>query len=153
MQSMKNPQKRRHSGYDTGLASQCSNPQKQTLSSKGALSPVSADRLQEFLRRNFTQLVTIADLAAVAGCSSAYLARAFAKTFGLPPHRYLINLRLDLAEKLLLASTISLADIAYQTGFSSQSHLTTAMRQYRGHTPAQLRVVGSVKSDINEAQN
>ena len=151
MQQMKGVRKRDRSA--TRQAPLDASSAKQPSSAKVGLSSISADHLQKFLNENFTQSMTIGDMAVIAGCSPAYFARAFAKTFGLPPHRYLINLRLDLAEKLLLVSTISLADIAYLAGFSSQSHLTTAMRQYRGHTPAQLRAAGSVKSDINDAQN
>jgi len=150
---MKDARKHAGSGLATRKASPDTSRRKQPLSAGGDLSTASADRLREFLNENFTRSLSIDDLAAIADCSRAHFARAFAKTFGLPPHRYLIHLRLDLAEKLLLSSTISLADIAYRTGFSSQSHLTTAMRQYRGHTPAQLRTSGSVKPDISDAQN
>jgi AraC family transcriptional regulator len=51
----------------------------------------------------------------------------------------LINLRLAAAERLLGESDLSIAAVAYASGFSSQSHLTTTMRKYKNLTPAQLR--------------
>jgi AraC family transcriptional regulator len=50
-----------------------------------------------------------------------------------------MDLRLNLAEDLLRGSGLSIAQIAYAAGFNSQSHLTTAMRRYRGVTPALYR--------------
>jgi len=53
----------------------------------------------------------------------------------MPPHRYLINLRLDFAEKLLVDGELAIAEIAYLAGFSDQSHLAATMKKYRGRTP------------------
>jgi AraC family transcriptional regulator len=106
---------------------------------KGGLSPDSARRVREYLNENFTQKVYIAELASVAGVSPNHFIVGFAKTFGIPPHRYLINLRLDFAEKLLVDGKIAIAEIAYLSGFSDQSHLAATMKRYRGKTPTELR--------------
>ncbi|MGO4566495.1 helix-turn-helix transcriptional regulator [Rhizobium sp. 2YAF20] len=106
---------------------------------KGGLSPDSARRVREYLNENFTQKVHIAELASVAGISPNHFIVGFAKTFGMPPHRYLINLRLDFAEKLLVDGKIAIAEIAYLSGFSDQSHLAATMKRYRGKTPTELR--------------
>ena len=111
----------------------------QLPSPKGGLSAKSARRVQEYLREHFTEKVHVAELAAVAGISPNHFIVRFAKTFGMPPHRYLINLRLDRAEELLAAGEISIAEIAYVTGFSDQSHLATTMKRYRGKTPMEFR--------------
>ncbi|WP_246703353.1 helix-turn-helix domain-containing protein [Rhizobium sp. P28RR-XV] len=112
---------------------------KQPQSPKGGLSAKSARRVQEYLHEHFTEKVHVAELAAVAGISPNHFIVRFAKTFGMPPHRYLINLRLDMAEELLAAGEVSIAEIAYVTGFSDQSHLATTMKRYRGKTPTELR--------------
>ncbi|MBB3609425.1 AraC family transcriptional regulator [Rhizobium sp. BK602] len=114
-------------------------PMKQLPLSKGGLSAKSARRVEEYLHEHFTQKVHIAELAAVAGISPNHFILRFAKTFGMPPHRYLINLRLDFAEKLLIEGEIAIAEIAYMAGFSDQSHLATTMKRYRGKTPTELR--------------
>ncbi|NTJ61839.1 helix-turn-helix transcriptional regulator [Agrobacterium rhizogenes] len=112
---------------------------RQIPSPRGGLSAKSARRVEEYLRERFTEKVHVAELAAVAGISPNHFIVRFAKTFGMPPHRYLINLRLDLAEKLLVEGEIAIAEIAYMAGFSDQSHLATTMRRYRGRTPTELR--------------
>jgi AraC family transcriptional regulator len=108
----------------------------------GGLSAASARRVQEFLNENFTRKLSTAELAAVCGLSPYYFIRAFARTFGQPPHQYVLSLRLAFAEKLLVEGDLTIADISYISGFSSQSHLTAVMRKYRQMTPAELRARG-----------
>lgn len=105
----------------------------------GGLSPTAAKRVEEFLNLNLSGKVTISDLAALCDLSRGHFIEAFTRTFGAPPHRYLLNLRLGLAVQLLSQTALPIAEIAYLSGFSSQSHLTSAMRKYRLTTPAQVR--------------
>ncbi|MFK0165094.1 helix-turn-helix domain-containing protein [Rhizobium sp. NPDC090279] len=112
---------------------------KQLPSPRGGLSARSARRIEEYLREHFAEKVHVAELAAVAGISPNHFIVRFARTFGMPPHRYLINLRLDFAEKLLVEGEIPIAEIAYLAGFSDQSHLATTMKRYRGRTPTEFR--------------
>ena len=106
---------------------------------KGQLAPHKRKMLDEYIVANLGHRMTNADLAKVCGLSPSYFMHAFAKTYGRPPHAHIMHLRLNLAEELLMGSILSIAQIAYSTGFNSQSHLTTAMRRYRGVTPAMLR--------------
>jgi AraC family transcriptional regulator len=106
---------------------------------KGSLPHYKARKVQEYLQTNFRQKVSIAELAAVCDLSPGHFIHAFTKTFEVSPHQYLINLRLAAAERLLVESDLSIAAIAYASGFSSQSHLTTTMRKYKDQTPARLR--------------
>ncbi|WP_444851432.1 helix-turn-helix domain-containing protein [Neoaquamicrobium sediminum] len=106
---------------------------------RGRLSPQDAKRVREFLDENLSRKLAVAELAALVGLSQFHFIRAFSKTFGEPPHRYVLKLRLDFAEKLLIGGDSSIAEIAYLSGFSSQSHLTAAMKKYRRVTPAEYR--------------
>lgn len=105
----------------------------------GGLSPQNSRRIEEFLRVNFTGPLSVAELAAVCGLSPGHFIHGFTQTFGRPPHQYVLSLRLDFAETLLLKGDMKIEEVAHYSGFSSQSHLTTAMRRYRGRTPAQVR--------------
>ncbi|MBA1141999.1 helix-turn-helix transcriptional regulator [Mesorhizobium neociceri] len=107
---------------------------------KGGLSNRSAARVREFLGVNFSSRITVAELAAVSGLSPNHFILAFTKTFGEPPHKYLLRLRLDFAEKLLVESDLSIAEVAHLSGFSDQSHLTVTMSKYRGRTPKQVKL-------------
>ncbi|MFC3325170.1 helix-turn-helix domain-containing protein [Mesorhizobium cantuariense] len=108
----------------------------QPVSHKGGLSPDGARRVREYLNEGFARKIMVAELASVTGVSPNHFIAAFARTFGMPPHRYLINLRLDFAEKLLVGGKLSIAQVAYLAGFSDQSHLAATMKKYRGRTPA-----------------
>ena len=110
------------------------------LNVKGGLSARSARRVQDFLDENFTRKIALAEMAAVCGLSPYHFMRAFSRTFGVPPHQYVLDLRLDFAEKLLADSRMAIADIAHLAGFSSQSHFTTVMKKYRQVTPLQARL-------------
>lgn len=109
------------------------------LNAKGGLS-ISCTRLVlQFLSKNFSRKLSLAEMAAVCDLSPYHFTRAFSRTFGVPPHQYILILRLDFAETLLADRRMSITDIADLSGFSSQSHFTTTMKKYRNATPQQLR--------------
>lgn len=107
--------------------------------SGGGLSNRSSERVRELLESRFSSKITVAELAAVSGLSPRHFIQAFTKTFGEPPHKYVLRLRLDFAEKLLVESVLSIAEVAHLSGFSDQSHLTATMSKYRNRTPRQVR--------------
>lgn len=106
---------------------------------KGGLARKATRSLQDFLRANLAQKISVNELAALANLSPRQFTHAFTRTFGKSPHRYLLDLRLDHAAGLLAEGQLTIADVAYLSGFSSQSHLTAAMKKYRGITPTLLR--------------
>ncbi|MDZ5700108.1 AraC family transcriptional regulator [Chelativorans sp. M5D2P16] len=107
---------------------------------KGGLSTTAAKRVEEYIEENFARRLGVAELAAVCELSHGHFIQSFTKSFGEPPHRYLINRRLEFAEQLLVEKDLTIAEVAFLSGFSSQSHLTSAMRKNRNITPAQLRM-------------
>ncbi|MXQ14476.1 helix-turn-helix domain-containing protein [Microvirga makkahensis] len=106
---------------------------------EGGLPAQKAKRVRDYLQQNFSRKVSVADLAVLCELSPGHFIRAFSITFGQSPYQYLLHLRLGAAEQLLAASDLPITEVAYLSGFSSQSHLTTAMRRYKGATPAQIR--------------
>jgi len=105
----------------------------------GGFSRQTARRVQEYLEANFTRKLSVAELAAVSGLSPRRFIEVFAKTFGEPPHRHVLRLRLEYAERLLARGDLPIAEVAHLSGFSSQSHLTTTLVKHRGMTPMQVR--------------
>lgn len=82
---------------------------------------------------------TIEMLAACAAISDSRLHALFLEEFGLPPHRFVAELRMDKVCALLRQSTLPIAEIALRAGFSDQTALTRAMRNAMGETPAAYR--------------
>ncbi|RCS21616.1 AraC family transcriptional regulator [Phyllobacterium salinisoli] len=106
---------------------------------QGRLSSYNAKRAQAFMKENLSRKVTLADLAAVCELSPSHFVSAFKATFGQSPYRYLLGLRLAYAEMLLARRNMPIVQVAHLSGFSSQSHLTSAMSKYRGETPFRIQ--------------
>jgi AraC family transcriptional regulator len=109
------------------------------LKTERGLPAHKARRVRDYLQENLSRKVSVADLAALCELSPGRFIQAFSATFGQSPHQYLLRLRLSAAELMLFESDLPITEVAYLSGFSSQSHLTTAMRRYKNITPAQIR--------------
>lgn len=106
---------------------------------RGGLAPFQLRRAQEFLHAHLTEDLALSDVAAVVGLSSSHFARAFREATGLPPHRWMIVQRLEMAKALLDHGELPLADVALHCGFADQSHFTNSFRRVLGVTPGQWR--------------
>lgn len=93
-------------------------------------------RIRRYIEDHYADNIRLDDLATLVHWSPYYLLRAFKKAVGLPPHAYLESVRIQQAQHYLKAN-MPLAQVAYQTGFSSQSHLTTTFKRIIGVTPGQ----------------
>jgi AraC-like DNA-binding protein len=93
-------------------------------------------RAKEYLTENFSTNISLEALARIAYLSPFHLLRAFRKAVGLPPHEYLINLRVECA-KQLFAKGRPIAEVAQEIGFCDQSHLSRQFKRIVGVTPGQ----------------
>ncbi|MNN80835.1 Transcriptional activator NphR [compost metagenome] len=84
------------------------------------------------------QLLTLGELAALAGMGRYQLIRAFRAVTGLTPHAYQLNQRINLARDWLRRGT-PVADIAYGLGFADQSHFQRVFKAHTGVTPGLYR--------------
>ena len=82
--------------------------------------------------------IEVTDLANLAGRSAFHFTRVFARSVGMTPYRYVVHLRLQAALRLLRAGQMSLAEIAADTGFADQSHLSRWIRRVHGVAPSEL---------------
>jgi AraC family transcriptional regulator len=97
------------------------------------------NRIIDYIEANLGKDLSLLTLAAEVAVSPAHLARAFKRATGGSLHRYLLRRRLEWAAALLVSTEQTIAEIALETGFSSQAHLTTAFRHMYGTTPAAYR--------------
>jgi AraC-like DNA-binding protein len=105
----------------------------------GGLAPWQARRVAEMIRQNLDGDIHLADLARECGLSVSHFTRAFRKSFGMSPYRWLLERRIDQAKALLAGGGLSLADIAMQSGFSDQTAFTRAFGRIVGDSPARWR--------------
>jgi AraC family transcriptional regulator len=117
----------------------------------GGLAPWQLRRAMDFMRADLSGNISLEQLASVCELSANYFARAFKKCTGVPPHRWLIEMRLEKAKDLLLNTKTPLAEVAVACGFADQSHLTKTFRRATGNTPAEWRrerTIGGPPSDM-----
>ena len=93
-------------------------------------------RAREQLECHYAENITLEQLAQVAGFSPFHLLRLFSSQTGLPPHKYLMHVRIKQA-KNMLSSGEQIKDVALATGFTDQSHLTRRFKSVVGVTPGQ----------------
>ena len=103
------------------------------------LAPWQERRAKEAMNANLAKDISIADLARELGLSSSHFARAFRQATGRPPHRWLLERRVETAQHLLLNSTMTLKEIAIACGFTDQSTFTRAFTRLVGTSPAAWR--------------
>jgi AraC family transcriptional regulator len=96
-------------------------------------------RVLDYISTNIDKEITLAQLAAVAGLSVFYFARTFTRAMGVSPHRYVSRMRLENAMAEIAAGKLSLAEIAFNAGFSSQASFTRAFYRVSGLTPGEYR--------------
>jgi len=93
---------------------------------------------REYIDANYARNISLAELAAVADLSPFHLNRVFRSAIGLPPHRYLEQLRVRRA-RALLGGALPLSQVALDSGFVDQSHFTRHFKRHFGVTPGQYR--------------
>lgn len=106
---------------------------------KEALAAVTLKRVIEKIELDLAGKIRIEDLAELAGLSRSHFSRAFQATTGQSPQEFLIQRRLCEARSRLTGTQQAISEIAYASGFSSQSHLTRAFKKQLGLTPRQYR--------------
>lgn len=97
------------------------------------------DRAMAFIESNLGRPIGLDDIAGAACMSRDHFTRGFKAVTGMTPVRYLWSRRIRMAKAMLLGTDASIIDVAFMSGFSSQSHLTTMFKRATGRTPAVWR--------------
>ena len=97
------------------------------------------DALLPLIEARIETPLTVEDLAAEAGMSVNSLIVHFSRATGRTPRQYLLRQRLRRACWYLMNRPLSVAEIAFATGFSSHAHLCTAFRNKLGQSPGEWR--------------
>ncbi|MCQ9874751.1 GlxA family transcriptional regulator [Pseudomonas aeruginosa] len=95
--------------------------------------------LQDWIEANHAEPLGLERMAAQAGLALRTLKRRFGAATGLSPIRYLQQVRVDRAKKLLLATPLSILEIAYEVGYENVSFFVRLFRKEAGDTPSHWR--------------
>lgn len=105
----------------------------------GTLGAHTLRRIDEAIDASQGGHVALERLADMAGMSMVAFSAAMKVSNGLTPYQYVLSRRVIKARHLIETSSLSLAEIAFRCGFSSQSHMTDVFRAKLGATPGKLR--------------
>jgi AraC family transcriptional regulator len=97
------------------------------------------EQLIERIETNPLEQFDLAALAAESGHSYTRFIHAFRAQTGLSPYRYIVRQRLSRAKRLMRNRSLTLLEIALESGFSSHAHFTHAFRQHFGCAPSHFR--------------
>ncbi|MGY2337752.1 helix-turn-helix domain-containing protein [Pseudomonas sp. SDO5532_S415] len=106
---------------------------------KSQLPEPRFNKVAEYIDQRISSAIHVGELASIASQSHFHFTRTFKARTGQSPHAYILEHRIRRAEYLLAESTLGLAQISQECGFSSQSHFSTAFKQHIGITPGQYR--------------
>ena len=105
----------------------------------GGLSLRKLQTVIDYIQANLEEKISLNTLAETTEISSYYFGRLFKKSTGITPHQYLIKCRIDRAQVLLKERKLSISNIAFEVGFSNQSHFIKHFKRLTGKTPKKFR--------------
>ena len=112
---------------------------RQAHSRRGGLAPWQVRCATDLMTARLGEDISLSEPAAACGLSPGYFARAFGKSVGTPPYRWLLLQRVLRAKSLLRDADLSLTDIAAACGFADQSHFTRVFTSIVGASPGAWR--------------
>lgn len=95
---------------------------------------VIADTIN-YIGKNLNMELTLSGLSQRAMFSTTYFHRLFKASTGKTLHHFIEDQRVEKAVNLLLRTDMTLTQIAYECGFSSQSYFSYAFKRNKGMTP------------------
>lgn len=105
---------------------------------RGSLGRATLLKIREYVFAHLADPIEVNELAALAGRSPFHFSRIFTRSVGMSPYRYVVHLRLQQAIKRIREGRMGLAEIAADTGFADQSHLSRWVRRVHGVAPSQV---------------
>lgn len=93
----------------------------------------------KYINEHLSEPLFVEDLAKMALFSKYHFIRIFSSVLGLTPRQYIIKTRMDYAKYLLSTTSISIQEIAYNVGYSSESTFCSSFKKYYGTSPTSFR--------------
>lgn len=112
----------------------------QSAKTKGEISyEDSVHKVKEYIAENLNENLTIKDLAKSVNMSSSHFSRVFKQQTGFSPYDYILISRINRAKYLLQTTNMTIASVAYEVGFNSESNFIYYFTENEGISPGKFR--------------
>ena len=115
------------------------NAARHTALNRGGLACWQKRAVVGYIEEHLGEQICLGTLAHLARLSQHHFCRAFKQSFGIPPHQYHIQKRIEQAKLLLADRSISITDIGFTLGYSQTSSFSVTFRKITGWTPSEYR--------------
>lgn len=102
---------------------------------------IRIQKMLHYIHEHFTENISLEQLADSAGISRSEAGRCFKKYYAQSPMNYVMLYRLKYSQELLLQSSLSINEVAFQCGFRDSSYFVKVFRRYFGKTPSKYRSI------------
>ncbi|WP_054955967.1 AraC family transcriptional regulator [Paenibacillus dakarensis] len=96
-------------------------------------------RTKQFIDKNYTQSISLKDIADTLYVSQHYLSHLFKKEIGDSPFNYLISRRIEEAKRLLAESNLPVHEVASQVGYGNEKYFSMLFKKVTSQTPTSFR--------------
>lgn len=103
------------------------------------------NKVIQYLDGHYDQDLTLEQVAKVAHMSKYHFCRLFKQMTGHPLSTYLNTLRAEKAEVLLLTTSLSISEVAFQVGFKDTSYFSRMFKKRTGFTPREKRQLSNLE--------
>ena len=100
------------------------------------------------MQENYKKKITLQDIAQHINLSQSECSRFFKKVTGETLFKYLLKFRIEKSIELLKNTDMTITEIAYETGFISQSYYDQRFQKIKGISPLKYRRIIENKSDL-----
>ena len=112
----------------------------------------SINKTTKYIRENYSKDITLDEAAEVAHLSRSYFHQVFKNLVGMTPCEYLMYRRIKEAQIMLINTKMSICEIAFATGFASQSYFCSSFKHACNITPQNYRKAKSPDYDIPDIE-
>lgn len=97
-------------------------------------------KVADLLAVQYKGQVHLDEIASQLGYTRDSIIRLFKNYYGITPYQYILSRRIDHAQKMLLSTECTINEIAFDSGFNSETALYRAFKKRTGSSPSQWRI-------------
>lgn len=97
-------------------------------------------KIKNYILQNYENpQLSLSSISEYMALNASYLSTAFSRCEGITISNYILNIRIQKAEKLLLNSSMKISEISHCVGFINYTYFSSAFRRVKGMSPSEFR--------------